>query len=97
MRQVDNIGHVRYDARMDRLTDEIKARREPGEPDSHLAQRLGISRSHWGHVQAGRRSVTAALAARAIAIWPDLEPIYLAEVQRKLRGAGAQAQTKKAG
>lgn len=86
MSEVDNNVQRCYDACMDRFSDHIAARKAPGERDSHLAARLGISRSHWRHIQAGRRKVTEAIAARAIAIWPDLEPIYLTEVQRKLHG-----------
>lgn len=62
------------------FSDQISARREPGELDAQLARRLGISRSHWRHIQAGRREVSTAVAARAIALWPELGPLYLAEL-----------------
>lgn len=86
---VDNNVQTCYHAHMERFSDHIKARKAPGEPDAQLAKRLGISRSHWRHIQAGRREVTAALAARAIALWPDLEPIYLEEVRTRLHRNGA--------
>lgn len=89
MSKVDNNAQPCYYAHMERFSDHIRARKEPSEPDSQLARRLGISRSHWRHIQAGRRKVTAAMAARAIAIWPDLEPIYLEEVRAGLHKDGA--------
>lgn len=67
---------------MDRFSDHIAARKESGETDAHLAARLGISRSHWRHIQARRREVTRTVAARAIALWPELGPLYLEEIQR---------------
>jgi hypothetical protein len=83
---IANTARLCYYAHMERLTAQIQARKEPGEPDAQLARRLGISRSQWRHIQAGRRTVSQKLAARVIAIWPDLEPVYLSEVQRALHG-----------
>lgn len=76
---------------MERFQDLIAARRAPGEPDAQLARRIGISRSQWRHILAGRREVSRKLAARVIAIWPDLEPLYLTEVQRALHGTPADS------
>jgi len=79
MSVLDNNVQMRYSGAMERLSDLIKARL-PGERNSCIAAKLGISRSHWRHIQAGRRPVSLALAARVLAIWPDLGPTFLAEV-----------------
>lgn len=81
---------------MVRFSDHISERREPGETDSHLAARLGISRSHWRHIRTGRRPVTLNVARAAIAIWPELEEIYIAAVRAQLHAPGTpdvQAET----
>lgn len=69
---------------MARLSDLIKARL-PGERECAIAARLGISRSHWRHIQAGRREVSKKVGARVIALWPDLAPVFVAEMAENER------------
>lgn len=74
---------------MVRFTQQLQARRQAGETDQAFARRLGISQSAWSRIQRGLRRVPQSLAARAIATWPELGPIYLDELTAKERGPDA--------
>jgi hypothetical protein len=53
------------------------------EKDGAFALRLGVTRSHWAHIKAGRRKVSYALAKRAAGVFPAILPILM----RDLSGA----------
>ena len=95
MSALDNIVHLGYSVTVERLSDLIKARL-PGERECAIAAKLGISRSHWRHIQAGRREISKAVAARVIALWPELGPIFLAEIAAQRVGC-SDAEQQKAG
>lgn len=53
--------------------------------DGEMAGLLGITRTHWAHIKAGRRFVTYAIVKRASRAFPEVLPI----VMRDLAGVGA--------
>lgn len=70
---------------MDRFAALIEARRAVTETNRAFAGRLGIDPGDWWRIRHGVRRVPRGLAARAIALWPDLEAAYLAIVADDLR------------
>jgi len=48
--------------------------------DGDFASTLGVTRSHWGHIRAGRRRLTYALTKRALRIFPELYPIVMQDL-----------------
>ena len=79
---------------MDRFTDELQARRGADETDREFAARLGIDQGNWSRIQQGKRRVGQRVAARAIALWPELEPIYLESVRAQLHGTATASPDK---
>jgi len=65
---------------MDRFAQLIQARQQAGETDRDFARRLGIDQGNWSRILHGQRRVPRSLAARAIALWPELGQVYLAEI-----------------
>lgn len=45
--------------------------------DAEFAAILGVSRAHWTHIRAGRRSPSYALIKRAAAQFPELDRIVM--------------------
>jgi transcriptional regulator with XRE-family HTH domain len=77
---------------MERFRDELKAR-QATETDSDFAARLGMSQGYWTRVKNGQRPLTIPVAVRAIALWPELRAVYLAEVEADLDAMLAQLRT----
>lgn len=50
------------------------------ELDEPFAERLGISRTHWSHIRAGRRRPTYALIRRAVKLYPELWPLVIEDI-----------------
>lgn len=68
---------------MDDFRDQLRAK-QASENDDQFAARLGVSRSYWTRLRTKTRPITAKVARRAVAQWPDLEDAYLADVRATL-------------
>lgn len=49
-------------------------------PDREFAEDLGITRAHWAHLKAGRRSPSYAFVKRVMALYPALYPIMVGDL-----------------
>lgn len=68
---------------MERMTAEVLARLielQGRRTDDEFASLLGISRSHWGHIRAKRRTLTYAITKRALRAFPELYPIIMQDL-----------------
>ncbi len=54
--------------------------RQGAETNAAFARRLGISRAYWSHILAGRRRLSEQLVRRAVRLYPEVGPQYLAEL-----------------
>ena len=61
-------------------------RRQGDETDDVFAKRLGISRTYWAHIRAGRRRPSLRVIRAALAAFPELAPFHLLDMQ----GTGAK-------
>lgn len=48
--------------------------------DAEMAGLLGISRSHWGHIRAKRRTLTYGITKRAVRVFPELYPVVVQDL-----------------
>ncbi len=48
--------------------------------DAEMGALLGVTRVHWSHIRAGRRSASYALVKRAAVLFPDLYPIVMRDL-----------------
>lgn len=48
--------------------------------DAEFAALLGISRTHWSHIRAGRRFITRELQRRAVQAFPEIWPTVLGDL-----------------
>lgn len=69
------------------VNDEVVAKLlelQGSERDSDFAARLGVTRSHWSHIKAGRRKVSYAVVKRVSAEFPgSMLPIVLRDLTEK--------------
>ena len=75
---------------MDRMTTQVLAKLielQDGQTDAEFATLLGLSRSHWTHIRAGRRQLTYAITKRAARQFPEIYPL----VMQDLAGSPARA------
>lgn len=64
------------DARVAAKLAEIQGNRS----DAEFAPLLGVTRAHWAHIKAGRRSPSYAFIKRAAGIFPALYPIVMGDL-----------------
>lgn len=50
------------------------------ERDKEFAARLGVTRSHWGHIKAKRRKISYAVAKRAAGKFPGVLQILMRDL-----------------
>ena len=51
--------------------------------DAKVAEALGVTRSHWSHLKAGRKKMSYALVKRAIVAYPAILPIVMRDLTEK--------------
>lgn len=59
------------------------AEAQADESDRKFAVRLGVTRSHWAHLKAGRREVSYALAKRAAGVFPGVLQTIMRDLSTK--------------
>lgn len=62
---------------MERMAEEVVSKLlelQGTRTDVEMGRLLGVSRSHWCHIKAGRRQLTYALIQRAIKAFPGVWP-----------------------
>ena len=68
---------------MRRMTADVLARLialQGDRTDAEMAALLEISRSHWGHIRAERRTLTYAITKRALRVFPELYPLVVRDL-----------------
>lgn len=68
---------------MSLMTDDVLARLKllQGErTDAQMGGLLGVSRSHWGHIRSGRRTLTYDITKRAVRVFPELYPVVVQDI-----------------
>lgn len=60
------------------------ASRQGDRSDEEFATLLGITRTHWSYIRAGKRRITYALLKRAAALFPELYPIVLRDLSAEV-------------
>lgn len=68
---------------IDRMTAEVRAKLielQGSRTDEEFAGLIGVTRSHWTHIRAGRRGLTYAITKRAVRVFPELYPLVMRDL-----------------
>lgn len=68
---------------MVRMTKQVLAKLieiQGGRTDAEFAALLGLSRSYWAHIRAGRRPLSYAITKRAARQFPELYPLVIQDL-----------------